>query len=235
MTISVRSSAGERMDTDCTDYADYRHCLRDLSRVNVATLTYRPTLAWLKQALQGRTTFSLLDVGCGYGDMLRRIHRWAQRHGLDARLEGIDRHPWSLRAAAEATDQAAGIRYHTGDVFAFAPDEPFDFIISAQFMHHLDDGEIVAFLSWMDKHASRGWLVSDLHRHWFAYHGFPLLAGVARWHRFVRHDGPVSIARGFTPEELRHFAARAGLQPDEVAVRWHTPFRLTLARQCPPR
>lgn len=235
MNLVRRSTAGERMDTDCTDFADYERCLRDLSRVNVATLTYRPTLAWLARATQGLSSFSLLDVGCGHGDMLRRIGRWAHRQGLAARLEGIDRNPWSTRAAQAATPAESGIRYRTGDVFAFTPDAPFDFIVSAQFAHHLDDVEIVAFMRWMEAHARRGWLINDLHRHWFAYYGFGLLAGVARWHRFVRHDGPVSIARGFRPADLPRFAVQAGLQPDAIETRWHVPFRLTLSRQCARR
>lgn len=235
MSLAFRSSAGERMDTDCTDFADYQRCLRDLSRVNVVTRTYRPTLAWLAHETQGMSTFSLLDVGCGYGDMLRCIHRWARRRGIAASLEGIDRNPWSTRAAADATPADAGIHYRTGDVFAFQPDTPFDFIISAQFTHHLEDAEIVAFIRWMEAHARRGWLISDLHRHWFAYHGFGLLAGIAGWHRFVRHDGPVSIARGFLPQDLLNLAADAGLALEAVALRRHVPFRLTLARRCADR
>ncbi|HET8996875.1 MAG TPA: methyltransferase domain-containing protein [Acetobacteraceae bacterium] len=235
MSLAVRSSAGERMDTDCTGFADYQRCLRDLSRVNVVTRTYRPTLAWLARETQGLAAFSLLDVGCGHGDMLRRIRRWARRRGIAARLEGIDLNPWSSRAAADATPADADIRYRTGDVFGFQPDLPFDFVISAQFAHHLDDAAVVGFIRWMEAHARRGWLISDLHRHRFAYHGFGVLARVAGWHRFVRHDGPVSIARGFLPRDLLALAADADLAPGAAALRRHVPFRLTLARRCAGR
>ena len=40
MSLAARSTADERMDTDCVDYDDYRRCLRDLARVNTVTLTY---------------------------------------------------------------------------------------------------------------------------------------------------------------------------------------------------
>ena len=79
MTLATRSMATEKMDTDCADYDDYRRCLRDLSRVNTITLTHRPTLAWLKRRTQGKQSFSLLDVACGYGDALRAVRRWADR------------------------------------------------------------------------------------------------------------------------------------------------------------
>jgi 2-polyprenyl-3-methyl-5-hydroxy-6-metoxy-1,4-benzoquinol methylase len=231
MSLAVRSDAAERMDTDCVDFADYRRCLRDLSRVNVVTLTHRPTLAWLARETQGMDRFSLLDVGCGHGDMLRRIRRWATRRGIAARLEGIDLNPWSTRVALEATPADAAITYHTGDAFSFADAANFDFIISAQFTHHLDNAQVVAFLRWMDANARRGWFVSDLHRHWFAYHGFGLLARIAFWHRFVRYDGQVSIARSFHTPEWRALLASAGVA-DGSEIRWHVPFRLCIARRC---
>ena len=82
MSLATRSTADERMDTDCVDYDDYRHCLRDLARVNTVTLTPRPTLAWLAREMAGKKSFSLLDVACGHGDILRRIRSLgeAERH-----------------------------------------------------------------------------------------------------------------------------------------------------------
>lgn len=232
MNLAARSTAAECMDTDCTDFADYRRCLRDLSRVNVVTMTYRPTLAWLARETRGMTAFSLLDVGCGHGDMLRHIRKWAGRRGLAATLEGIDLNPWSTKVASEATPPDAAIAYHTGNAFAFADAAKFDFIISAQFTHHLDDAQLAAFLRWMEANARRGWFVSDLHRHWFAYYGFGLLARLAFWHRFVRHDGMVSIARSFRTAEWRASLAAAGVPSDAAEISWHAPFRLCVARRC---
>jgi 2-polyprenyl-3-methyl-5-hydroxy-6-metoxy-1,4-benzoquinol methylase len=236
MSLAARSTAVERMDTDCDGFDDYQHCLRDLARVNTVTLTYRPTLAWLAREMTGRKSFSLLDVACGHGDMLRRIRRWADRNGIAARLDGVDLNPWSTRAARAATPEAARITYHTGDVFAFEPaDGAFDFITSAQFTHHLTDDQIVMFIRWMEAHARRGWFIGDLHRHWFPYYGFGLLAWAARWHRFVRSDGRISIARSFVPDDWRRLVRAAGLTEDAVAITWHLPFRLCVARHCPDR
>ena len=85
-------------------------------------------------------------------------------------------------------------------------------------------------MTWMERLARRGWFISDLHRHPVPYHLFRLLARAARWHRFVRHDGPVSIARSFRPEDWRTLAQAAGLDPAELEIRWHVPFRLTVGR-----
>lgn len=234
MSLAVRSTAAERMDTDCVDFDDYQRCLRDLARVNTVTLTHQPMLAWLAREVAGRDSFSLLDVACGHGDVLRRVQRWAQRKGIAARLEGIDLNPWSTRVARAATPESAPIIYHTGDVFDFAPNDV-DFIISSQFTHHLTNEQIVAFIRWMEAHARRGWFIGDLHRHWFPYYGFGLLAWLARWHRFVLSDGRISIARSFVPEEWRHLMRESGLSEQDVAISWHIPFRLCVSRHCPDR
>jgi hypothetical protein len=107
MSLATRSTASERMDTECRDYADYQRCLRDLGRVNTVTMTHRPTLAWLERETASLQSFSLLDVACGHGDALRRIRAWSQRRGRTARLDGIDLNPWSTRAAVEATPAAS--------------------------------------------------------------------------------------------------------------------------------
>jgi SAM-dependent methyltransferase len=230
--LASRSTQDEQMDTDCADYDDYRRCLRDLGRVNTVTLTHRPMLAWLERETAGRATFSLLDVACGHGDALRRIRAWCNKRGLSAQLEGIDLNPWSTRAAVEATPPAAEIRFITGDVFAFEPEPRYDFIISSQFAHHLTEEQIVRFIGWMEAHAARGWLIGDLHRHWFPYYGFELLARIAMWHHFVRSDGRISIARSFTREDWRRILLAAGLANGEAMVHWHVPFRFCVARRC---
>lgn len=235
MSLATRSTAAERMDTDCADYDDYARCLADLARVNLVTLTHRPLLAWLARETSGLRSFSLLDVACGHGDLLRRIRRWSMRRGIDATLDGIDLNPWSLRAARAATPPAAAITWHNGDVFAFQPAQRYDFIVSSQFTHHLTNDEIVRFIGWMELHAARGWYIADLHRHWFPYYGFGVLATAAGWHRFVRYDGRVSIARSFLPADWRGLTQAAGLAPEAARIDWHMPFRLCVSRRCEPR
>lgn len=235
MSLAARSTAAEQMDTGCADYDDYARCLADLARVNSVTLTHRPLLAWLVRQTAGLRSFSLLDVACGHGDLLRRIRRWSARRGIDATLDGIDRNPWSLRAARAATPRELAITWHTGDVFTFQPAQRYDFVVSSQFTHHLSDAEIVRFIAWMERHAARGWYIADLYRHWFSYYGFGLLASAAGWHRFIRYDGRVSIARSFVPAEWRRLIQAAGLAPETVHVNRHVPFRLCVSRRCARR
>jgi len=225
MNLARRSTEGEEMDDPALDPAVYTRCLADLARLNVVTFTHRPVIRWLDRATRGwpvGSRISVLDVACGYGDLLRAVARWAGRRGFAARLEGIDLNPRSAAAARAATPAEMGIGFRTGDVFGFAPEPAPDFIVTSQFAHHLDEASVERLLRWLDRHAGRGWFIADLHRHWFPYYGFRWLARLALWHGIVRRDGTVSIARGFRGAEWRAARARAGVAG---RVSWQFPFR----------
>jgi hypothetical protein len=73
-------------------------------------------------------------------------------------------------------------------------------------------------------------MVNDLHRHRFAYHGFPLLARLAGWHRIVREDGQLSVARSFRPAEWHALLDAAGLDQSGARVVRRFSFRLCVER-----
>jgi 2-polyprenyl-3-methyl-5-hydroxy-6-metoxy-1,4-benzoquinol methylase len=216
---------------DAPDLApgEYATVLRDLARVNRWTLTARPALMFLRRALASNPRpFSVLDVGFGNGDVLRAIARWARSRELDARLVGVDLNEKSLEAARKATANELEIDYRSGDYMA--QPEPFDFVISSQVAHHMDDDQLEHFLQFMEGRARQGWLICDLHRHGFAYRGFPLLARILRVHRIVREDGQLSIARSFRPAEWPGVLSKAGLPMAEIQVRRRFPFRIMVER-----
>jgi SAM-dependent methyltransferase len=221
------------MDVEAVSFEDFRACLQDLSRVNTLTLGRRPVLAFLDRALRDvplDTRVTILDVAFGYGDTLRAIRRWGERRGRKLNLLGVDLSPQAVQAAREATTAREDIVYHCADVFAFEPSVPVDLVVSSLFTHHLNGDAIVRFLRWMETRARLGWYVNDLHRHPVSFHGFRLLARALRLHRFVRHDGPVSIARGFRPHEWGDLIAMAGLPQGETEIVRRMPFRLCVER-----
>ena len=224
MTLATRSQAEELMDADDLDAATYADVVGDLASVNTVTMARRPTLDFLARAIAGRKTFRLLDVGFGDGDMLRRIARWAAARGIEAELVGVDLNPRSEQAARA---HGGDIRYVTGD-YADLAGEPWDVIVSSLVAHHMTRDQLVAFLRFMERHASAGWFVNDLHRHGFAHWGFPILATLARWHPIVRHDGTLSIARSYRPDEWPPILAEAGISA--ATVRRVFPFRLCVER-----
>jgi SAM-dependent methyltransferase len=226
--LASRSGAEEQMDSPDLPPAVYARVLADLARVNRWTLTARPTLAFLKRGIGGARSFRLLDVGFGHGDMLRAIRRWSRRRGVTAELVGIDLNPKSVAIAEAATPAGFGIDFRQGD-YRDLPG-PFDFIVSAQVAHHMSADQLREFIRFMESSARRGWLISDLHRHGFAYRGFPLLARFMRVHRIVREDGQLSIARSFRGPEWHEILHDAGMSLGQVdIVRWF-PFRLCVER-----
>ena len=224
MSLAVRSQAEELMDADDLDAATYADVVGDLATVNTVTMARRPTLDFLARATAGRKSFRLLDVGFGDGDMLRRIANWAKAKGIEAELVGVDLNPRSEQAARA---HGGDIRYVTGD-YADLAGEPWDVIVSSLVAHHMSHDQLIAFLRFMEGRASAGWFVNDLHRHGFAHWGFPVLATIARWHPIVRHDGTLSIARSYRPDEWPPLLAEAGIT--EAKVRRVFPFRLCVER-----
>lgn len=215
------------MDDPALDAGTYTRVLHDLARVNTVTLARRPTLAFLKRAIGTHKRFNLLDVGFGDGDMLRKIAKWAKLRGIEARLTGVDLNSRSVSAARDVTPAELGIEYRTGD-YAELAGEGWDCVISSLVAHHMTREQLIAFLRFMEREARAGWLVNDLHRHGFAYAGWPLLAGVMRWHPIVRHDGHLSIARSYRPAEWTPLLAEAGVQGARVFRQF--PFRLCVEK-----
>lgn len=228
----------EWMDEPCS-YVDFRACLIDLGQLNRMTLAYRPTLDFLERLCRharlseprcgapgGETQgpLRIVDVGCGGGDMLRRIERWAKHRRVAVELTGIDLNPYAARAAREFTPPGSAIRWVTGDAFAHAG--PVDVVLSSLFTHHLSEPEIVRFLAWSEAVARRGWFINDLCREAVLYRLFGALAAAMRWHRFVRHDGPVSFRRSFREQDWQRMTAAAGIDGSAIELRRWMPARL---------
>lgn len=229
--FSVRSSQGEWMDGPDVSATDFAACLESLAKANTVTLARPPTLAWLARAtskLSSGSPFTIVDVGFGDGDMLRAVRRWARRRGLSATLVGYDLNARSVPAANKRTDFSLQIDFRTGD--ATGETQPIDYVISSLVAHHMTDDEIVRFLRWMEAETRRGWFINDLHRHPIAFYGFRLLAWVARFHPFVRHDGPISVARSFRRADWLRFLAAAEIDERQVEIEWRFPFRLCVGR-----
>jgi SAM-dependent methyltransferase len=236
MDFSRRFPGRELMDDPDASPDDLLACFRDLARVNRATLGYRPTLSFLERAARSRAPhrpLHILDVGCGYGDHLREIARWADRSRLHVNLTGVDLNPQAISSARKASEGLFSISWVTANAFTYEPNHEVDLVLSSLFTHHLDDAEIVRFLRWMERTAGLGWFINDLHRHAIPYHSFRLLSRAFRWHHFVQNDGPISIARAFAHEDWRRLVDAAHLDRGTVRVDWWAPFRLCVERLRP--
>jgi trans-aconitate methyltransferase len=232
--FSRRAQLAELMDQPCSREV-LRGCLRDIARTSRLTFAYRPLLLWLNAVTASFSPpvepLRILDVGCGFGDGLRRIEQWAQSRGIAVDLCGIDLNPDATVIATEASPAWSRIQWITSDVFAYSPPKPPHLVISSLFTHHLAEEEIVRFLKWMEQHAEFGWFINDLSRAAIPYHFFRLFSKLARLHPFVKHDGPVSIARSFVPGEWQSMCAMAGLGDRDVRIHSFKPARLCVERR----
>jgi 2-polyprenyl-3-methyl-5-hydroxy-6-metoxy-1,4-benzoquinol methylase len=220
----------ELMDGACS-YEDFRGCLRSLEQINRWLLGYRPTLAWLKRLQHGlRDPVLIVDVGSGGGDLLRQIARWARRRGIAVELTGIDLNPYAARAAAESTPKEIEIAWVTGNILVYRPEKPVDIVVSSLTVHHLEDEEIVALLRWMEATAQAGWFINDLERSKWSCRLFGWVERIVTWHRFVRHDGPVSFRRAFREEDWVRLLTAAEVPRQAVTVEHWRPGRLCVGR-----
>ena len=140
LDFSKRAELTELMDEPCSREV-MQACLRDLSRVNRWFLGYRPTLSWLESLAIARfqTPVHIVDVGCGYGDSLRRIETMGKGAQDPRELTGCDLNPDAIAIAAEAspsTSRSSG----WPPMFSFTQGTgPIDIVLSSLFTHHLSE------------------------------------------------------------------------------------------------
>jgi SAM-dependent methyltransferase len=227
-----RAHLTEQMDEPCSR-DEMRACLRDIARLNRWFRAHIPLLRWLDgfAISQLPRPLRILDVGCGYGDGLRRIKRWAQSRNLLVELVGLDINPDAVAVAAEATPPASGIRWIAANVLEFAPQDPVHLVVSSQFTHHLNEPQIVRFLQWMEHTAILGWFINDLSRAAIPYHFIRIFARIARLHPFVQNDAAASIARSFVTHDWQRLCAAANLEERDFTIQPHKPARLCVGRR----
>jgi SAM-dependent methyltransferase len=236
LDFTERAQLEERMDGPCS-YEELRRCLKDLAVVNRITGAHRPILDYLEEITQTRGAHSahdlplrVVDFGCGYGDMLRRIERWAAQRGVALELVGTDVNENVIRAAREATPASSRIAWIHGDVHSGMAGEA-DVVTASGVLHHLAEREIVRFLEWAEQTARVGWIIVDLHRQSVPYRVFNALMRGPWWHPFIRCDGLASIRRAFLTEDWQRMCTAAGLCAEDVEIRGHRPARLCVERR----
>lgn len=232
-----RAQLPELMDEPCTR-DQLRGCLRDIARINRWTFAARPVLRWLDSVLVDHhnalpVPLRILDVGCGYGDGLRRIEQWASARQVAVELIGLDLNPDAAAIAREATPANSRIQWLSTDIFEFSPAQPIHLVTSSLFTHHLSDADIVRFLRWMEQHTVLAWFINDLSRAPIPYHVIKSVAKLARLHPFVQYDAPVSVARAFIRQDWQALIAAAGLYESDAVVEAFKPARLCVSR-CKP-
>ena len=222
MLVPTRRRGFEILD-DRTTPADVRErSLRDVGRSNALLGGRRAVLAALARIWPSLgASATMLDVGTGLADIPRLARQHARTRGVALRVFGLDEAESLVGVASEILD--GGV---CGDVRHLPlADASVDVVTCSQLLHHFEDAEIAAVLRELDRVASEWVVISDLRRSWLASCGFWLLSWPLGFHDVTRHDGTVSVLRGFTADELaRHVLGATGRRAE---IRRHLGFRLT--------
>lgn len=225
----------ELLDRPDNSDEEVRGNLRDLERLNRYFGGARTALLHLSRMITERsqTRLTILDIATGGADIPRTICRWARQRKLPVTVEAVDRSHQVLAAGREWSAGYPEIRLRQEEAPPLPyPDDSFDYVLCSLFFHHLTEAQGIHLLWEMRRVARHGVIVIDLMRSRRAR----LLTGIATrllsGNRLTRHDGPMSVLRGFRPEELFHMATEAGL--GDVRVSLHPWFRIALVKEITP-
>lgn len=222
-----RSSAPEIMDDFSLEGEILRDALEKISKINQLLGGNQLTLRGVQNLIANfpnQTEITIIDVGCGNGDMLRTLSKYGLKHQLNFKLTGIDANAFAINHARELSINYPNISYHCEDVFGndFAALK-YDIVLCTLTLHHFKDSEIIQLMSVFNANSQIGMVINDLHRSAVAYRLFQVLCFIFRLNAMSREDGLVSILRGFKKNELVNFSQKLELK--NYKVRWKWAFR----------
>jgi ubiquinone/menaquinone biosynthesis C-methylase UbiE len=239
ISFQIRTDEDELMDDFSITDIRLTSALEQLRVVNRFLGGYETTMAvlkpYLKQCAQSSARpIRILDLGTGIADFPEYIIRWAATQSIDLEIVAIDANPVTVDYARQALrirlpeELQSKIHVEVADALNLPyADDSFDVAMGAMFLHHFAEENAIVIVRSMQRVASGGILINDLHRHPLAYYGIYSLTRILQASEMVQNDGPISVLRGFQSLELQTIAQKAGLQ--DFTIRWRWPFRWLLS------
>lgn len=209
--------------------SDLEESLGDVARLNRYFGGARVTRVHLARLIGDRRDgpVVVLDVGSGGADIPVGLVRRARRRGQRLRVIAVERNRQILEVARRRARAYREISFIQADGL----DLPVraggvDAAISSLTLHHVEPSAAPRLLAELAASARVGFVVNDLMRSPLVYALVWLATRLFAWNRLSRHDGPLSVLRAYTPEEIRAMAEQAGVGP--ISVIRH-PFCVRLA------
>jgi 2-polyprenyl-3-methyl-5-hydroxy-6-metoxy-1,4-benzoquinol methylase len=228
--LKERARGPEWLDADDLTHEVVHQTFDMLPKANLWFGGVRPTLAFFRResrAWAPGEVVSILDAGCGIGDVAVALVRWARRAGYRLQVHGIDRHPLVVEMAQEHCQDYPEIEITCANVLTLEAregEELYDYVHASQVVHHFPSEEVVPLLRHMLGLCRRKVVVNDLVRAPLAYAAtwiFTLIGPPV-----FRHDGRISVRRGFRLDELGQLLRAGGLRP--FSLTWHFFYRFLL-------
>jgi ubiquinone/menaquinone biosynthesis C-methylase UbiE len=188
--------------------ADREASLADVHRLNAwfgGYLLSERAIERLTMAAPAGASLRIVDIGGGRGDLARRLVTRGRRRGHRMTTIVVDRdgamRPQPGVVVVRADASALPFRPGAADV-----------VTASLLLHHLEPDAAARSLGEMRAAARLGVVINDLLRSRVTLALVWLVTRLFTRHPFARHDGPLSVRRAYSPDELRALATRAGLR-----------------------
>jgi 2-polyprenyl-3-methyl-5-hydroxy-6-metoxy-1,4-benzoquinol methylase len=204
-----------------------KDALDKIAKINQFLGGNKLTLEGVKNILDQypkKEKITLVDVGCGNGDMLRIISDYLEDNDIKCDLVGIDANQYAVNYAKKLSRHYPNINYRCEDIFDKSFEKlEYDIVLCTLTLHHFKDDEIINLLKVFKTNAKMGIVINDLERSSISYRLFQALCFVFRLNHMSREDGLVSILRGFKKPELERYSKK--LRFKKYSIEWKWAFR----------
>ena len=222
---TFRSEATEIMDDFSLEGKLFRDTLNKLETINRTLGGNSVTINGVKKLIKDQSkdkTITIIDLGCGHGDILRDLAKAGRKEGYNFKLIGIDANQDAIDYANELSNDYKELSFKTIDIFSTEFEElEYDIVLCTLFAHHFKDKELKSLLKSLLNKATLGIVINDLHRNKIAYYLFKLI-GLFVKNRMVREDGLTSILRAFKRKDLENISKEINAK---ASIQWKWAFR----------
>lgn len=228
--LEKRAEAPELMDDFTSGGTELREALRKLRLLNLIFAAAKPTLygvrrLWMESGKP--RSLSIVDVGAGSGDVNRRLLQWADKQGIAMSVMLVDLTEEACEEARLFFRNEPRVKVIQGDLFKLE-DGCADMVTGTQFLHHFATEELPAVVHSMLRISRLGAVINDIHRHWLPWTAVWVATRFISSNRYIRNDGPLSVAKGFRAKDWEQLRSRLGKQNSEMHAAWRPLFRYTV-------
>ncbi len=232
--ITYRTQDGEIMDDFSLKGEELRTTLNEIAAINKMLGGNSLTLQGVKKLLKKSKksgTITIMDVGCGNGDMLRMLADYCDKKNISVNLVGIDANRFTIDYAGQLSSDYPNITYVCMDIFSPQfPDMEYDIALCTLTLHHFKDDEILKIISIFNNKAKIGVVINDLQRSSLAYRLFRFVSHVFNLGNMAKEDGLTSILRGFRRDELNAFADKLKLKNSIIEWKWAFRYQWIISK-----
>ena len=196
--------------------------LKELDFINKTLGGHAVSLAGIKKLITNKNKlYHIVDIGCGGGDAMKSIADWAKQNNYQVKLTGVDFNGDAIDYVNKNCKNYLEINGVKSDYREFLKsNDTIDIIHCSLFCHHIKDEKLIELFMFLKQYAKTGFVINDLHRHWFAYYSIKFLTRLLNGSALVRNDAPLSVLRGFKNEELQILLDQAQVKNTRVSWRW---------------